>query len=157
MSTSSPITLSAQEQKNGYSLLWDGKTNKGWRGAHKTHFPEKGWEIANGELSVQKAAGAESANGGDLVTEKMFHAFELQFDFKLTEGANSGVKYFVTENEKNKGSAIGLEFQVLDDERHFGRQIRNQWQSDALFIIRPDRSEKTFGCNKKDRRVKTGG
>ena len=48
----------------------------------------------------------------------MFHAFELQFDFKLTEGANSGVKYFVTENEKNKGSAIGLEFQVLDDERH---------------------------------------
>lgn len=110
--------LSAQEKKNGYKLLWDGKTTKGWRGAYKTTFPEKGWEIKDGILSAQKSGGAESTHGGDIVTDKEYGAFELKFDFKLSEGANSGVKFFVTESEGNKGSAIGLEYQILDDAKH---------------------------------------
>lgn len=110
--------LSDQEVRNGVSLLWDGQTSKGWRGAYKSNFPEKGWEIRNGVLAVLPSGGGESVNGGDIVTERMFSSFELQFEFRLTRGANSGVKYFVTENEGNKGSAIGLEYQVLDDENH---------------------------------------
>lgn len=110
--------LSDQEKKNGFVMLWDGKTTKGWRGAYRNKFPEKGWKIENGVLSVERSTGAESTNGGDIVTEKEFGAFELKFDFKLSEGANSGVKYFVTESEGNKGSAIGLEYQILDDEKH---------------------------------------
>ena len=110
--------VSAQEKKNGYKLLWDGKTDKAFRGAYKPNFPEKGWEIKDGILSVLKAGGKESTNGGDIVTKEEYSAFELKFDFKLTEGANSGVKYFVTESEGNKGSAIGLEYQVLDDAKH---------------------------------------
>lgn len=110
--------LSSQEKRNGYRLLWDGKTTRGWRGAYKKGFPEKGWQINDGVLSVEKAAGAESVHGGDIVTEQQFGAFELQFDFKLTPGANSGVKYFVTEQEGNSGSAIGLEYQLLDDALH---------------------------------------
>ncbi|WP_316821857.1 DUF1080 domain-containing protein [Pedobacter gandavensis] len=113
-----PNDLSPQEKAEGYSLLWDGKTSKGWRGAYKAGFPKSGWDIENGELSVQKSNGAESTNGGDIVTEKQYAAFELKFDFKLSEGANSGVKYFVTLSEGNKGSAIGPEYQILDDARH---------------------------------------
>ena len=113
-----PNNLSEQEKLNGVSLLWDGKTTKGWKGAYKDRFPEKGWEIKDGALNVQNGEGAESRNGGDIVTEQQYSAFDLQFEFRLSEGANSGVKYFVTETEGNTGSAIGLEYQVLDDERH---------------------------------------
>lgn len=113
-----PNTVSEQEKKNGVSLLWDGKTNSGWRGAYKDKFPEKGWEIRDGVLTVLKSAGAESENGGDIVSQQQYGAFDLQFEFRLTEGANSGLKYFVTETEGNKGSAIGLEYQILDDEKH---------------------------------------
>lgn len=110
--------LSAQEKKNDVQLLFDGKTTNGWRGAYKDHFPEKGWEVKDGELRVLGATGAEAANGGDIVTLKKYSAFIFQFEFKLTEGANSGVKYFVTETENNSGSAIGLEYQILDDDKH---------------------------------------
>ena len=110
--------ISPQETANGYSMLWDGKTNNGWRGAYKKSFPSRGWEIKDGVIKVLLSAGGESTNGGDIVTTCTYSAFELKFDFKLSEGANSGVKYFVTEKENNKGSAIGLEYQLLDDERH---------------------------------------
>ena len=113
-----PNTVSDAEKKNGVSLLWDAKTTNGWRGAYKESFPQKGWEIKDGVLSVLPSGGAESANGGDIVTTHEYSAFILQFDFKLTEGANSGIKYFVTEKENNSGSAIGLEYQILDDAKH---------------------------------------
>jgi Domain of Unknown Function (DUF1080) len=113
-----PNTLSDQEKKNGLTLLWDGKTSDGWRGAYKEKFPDKGWEIKEGILSVVKSTGGESQNGGDIVTAGEYGPMDLQFEFKLTEGANGGMKYFVTESEGNKGSAIGLEYQILDDEKH---------------------------------------
>jgi hypothetical protein len=113
-----PNTLAAQERQNHVMLLWDGKTTTGWRGAGREDFPAKGWEIHDGELRVLPANGAEAGNGGDLVTQMEYGAFDLQFEFKLSEGANSGVKYFVTEKEKSTGSAIGLEYQILDDAHH---------------------------------------
>lgn len=113
-----PNTVSTTEAQQGYKLLWDGKTTDGWRGAGKTAFPANGWEIKDGELSVLASSGKESQNGGDIVTTGEYNAFVLEFDFKLTDSANSGVKYFVTEKENNSGSAIGLEYQVLDDDKH---------------------------------------
>jgi len=113
-----PNTLSAYEQKDGWKLLFDGKTSNGWKGAYKPGFPDKGWQVANGEIKVLSSEGKESTNGGDIVTKDEFSAFDLSFEFKLTPGANSGLKYFVTLNENNTGSAIGLEYQVLDDTLH---------------------------------------
>ncbi|REG97848.1 3-keto-disaccharide hydrolase [Flavobacterium aquicola] len=113
-----PNTLSEYEKKEGYKLLFDGKTNNGWTGAYKTEFPVNGWKIANGVISVEPSGGAESTNGGDIVTKEEYTAFDMSFEFKLTPGANSGVKYFVTLSEKNTGSAIGLEYQILDDKLH---------------------------------------
>jgi hypothetical protein len=111
-------TLTDYEKKNGWRLLFDGKTSNGWIGAYKKTFPEKGWEIKNGQISVLGSQGKEAANGGDIVTKDQFSAFDLSFQFKLSPGGNSGVKYFVTLSEHNEGSAIGLEYQVLDDSLH---------------------------------------
>lgn len=113
-----PNSLTPYEKKNGWELLFDGKTSKGWVGAYKKSFPQKGWEIKEGVLKVLSSAGAEAANGGDIVTTDQFSAFDLSFEFKLTPGANSGIKYFVTLSENNPGSAIGLEYQLLDDSLH---------------------------------------
>ncbi len=113
-----PNNLSPQEKANGYALLFDGKSTSQWRGAYKTSFPAKGWQVKDGLLSVLQSEGKEAGNGGDIVTKKEYGAFDLKFDFRLSEGANSGVKYFVTESEGNTGSAIGPEYQILDDERH---------------------------------------
>lgn len=112
-------TISDREAAQGWKLLWDGKTTEGWRGAKLDTFPAKGWSIDNGILKVQKSDGGESTNGGDIVTTRPFKNFMLKVDFKITEGANSGIKYFVDTNlNKGEGSAIGCEFQILDDKRH---------------------------------------
>ena len=111
--------LSENQIINGWRFLWDGKTTKGWRGAKMSKFPEHGWEIKNNVLTVLSSNGKESENGGDIVTNKKFKNFELELDFKISEGANSGIKYFVdTYLNKGAGSSIGLEYQILDDKNH---------------------------------------
>ena len=112
-------TISGREAAEGWKLLWDGKTTNGWRGAKLDNFPEKGWSFENGILKVHKSDGGESTNGGDIVTTRPYKNFILKVDFRITEGANSGIKYFVDTNlNKGEGSAIGCEFQILDDKKH---------------------------------------
>lgn len=113
-------TLTSQETADGWRLLFDGSTTKGWRNAHADSFPQKGWVVKDGELSVVESGGGEAAHGGDIVTLDEYGDFELKVDVKLTKGANSGIKYFVTEKlgTPGRGSAIGLEFQLLDDAMH---------------------------------------
>jgi len=111
-------TLSEKEVAQGWKLLWDGKTSDGWRGARSSSFPQKGWEIQDGELIIRKLEG-RSVDRGDIITTKKFRNFELSVDFKITEGANGGIKYFI-DSESNNGSlsSIGCEYQILDDEKH---------------------------------------
>jgi len=108
--------LTETEKADGWKLLFDGRSTQGWRGAHKENFPEKGWLISpDGALTVKTYGGGESAAGGDIVTIDEYSDFDFRADVKVTPGANSGIKYFVTEIEKPDGSAIGLEYQILDD------------------------------------------
>jgi hypothetical protein len=113
-----PNDLSAYEKSSGWKLLFNGKDAAGWKGAYNPGFPAKGWQVKDGIITVLSSEGKEAANGGDIVTREKFSAFDLSFEFKLTTGANSGVKYFVTLDEHNTGSAIGLEYQLLDDALH---------------------------------------
>jgi hypothetical protein len=111
--------LTSKEEMDGWKMLWDGSTAAGWRGARLDGFPEKGWMIEQGVLTVLPSGGGESQGGGDIVTEELYGDFELKVDFRITQGANSGIKYYVdTELNKGEGSAIGLEYQILDDAVH---------------------------------------
>ena len=112
-------SLTAKEKRDGWKLLFDGKTTTGWRGAYSDKFPAAGWAIEKGALTIAKTDGRESRNAGDIVTEGEYSNFDLSFAFRLTDGANSGLKYFVVEHQpKPAGSAFGLEYQVLDDAKH---------------------------------------
>ena len=119
--------LSADEISQGWTLLWDGSTSDGWRGAKLDTFPKGGWEMKDGVLSVLESGGAESIHGGDIVTRQRYARFDLKLEFKITPGANSGIKYFCQPNldpitgggaKSKTGSAIGLESQILDDAKH---------------------------------------
>lgn len=131
VTTKNKLTIS--EQKDGWELLWDGTSTDGWRGAKLESFPEKGWIIEDGVLTVIESEGKESAAGGDIVTEQTYGNFELKIDFRITQGANSGIKYYVdTDLNKGTGSAIGLEYQILDDIRHPDAKLGNHEGSRTL-------------------------
>ena len=110
-----PNTLSKSEAGEGWKMLWDGKTTEGWRSATANDFPKHGWQIKAGELTVLAAGGKETVRGGDIITCEKYSDFVLKADFKITPGANSGIKYFINP-DANKGAS--LEYQILDDERH---------------------------------------
>lgn len=139
--------ISQREAAEGWKLLWDGKTTTGWRGAKMDRFPEKGWSIEDGILKVLKSDGGESTNGGDIVTTRPYRNFILKVDFKITEGANSGVKYFVDTNlNKGEGSAIGCEFQILDDKKHPDAKlgVKGNRTLGSLYDLIPAPQDKPF-------------
>src|SRR5699024_3255193 len=126
-------TLTKEEKKEGWRLLFDGKTTEGWRGAYKEGFPEKGWRVEDGLLKTVSSGGGESESGGDILTEDQFSSFEISLEFKLTKGANSGIKYFVKETyPEPEGSAIGLEYQLIDDNRP---DVEGTWTLASLYEL----------------------
>ena len=140
-------TLTPNEQREGWKLLWDGKTSEGWRGAKIATFPANGWVMENGILKVLKSNGGESTNGGDIITTRKYKNFMLCVDFKITDGANSGIKYFVNPDlNKGEGSAIGCEFQILDDERHPDAKlgVNGNRQLGSLYDLIPAPEDKPF-------------
>lgn len=98
--------LTDQEKSEGWTMLWDGATTAGWRSIKTNAFPQKGWEIKDGTLSVLSQVYA-----GDIITENVYSNFTLKLEFKLTKAANSGIKYMF--NPKLNGGTT-LEFQLLD-------------------------------------------
>jgi len=105
-----PNHVSPVERAQGWRLLWDGRTSAGWRGARTDSFPAQGWSTADGVLSVL------GTKGGSIVTTEEFGAFELQVEFMITAGANSGIKYLTLPG--GSGEPVGFEYQLLDDAKH---------------------------------------
>ncbi len=113
-----PNRLSEAEAALGWRLLFDGRSTEAWRGVNREEFPATGWEVRGGELTLV-AANAGQPRGGSIVTRETFSAFELQLEFRLAEGANSGIKYLVTEGRDSPpDTSAAFEYQLLDDLRH---------------------------------------
>lgn len=111
--------LTERQVRDGWRLLWDGETASGWRGANASSFPFTGWQMENGILSVLPSVKGDPNKGGDIITDDEFSNFELELDFLVTEGGNSGIKYLVVEELRQRpGTGLGPEYQILDDDRH---------------------------------------
>ncbi len=108
-----PNNLSDAEKEQGFKLLFDGKSNKGWQSAEGGKFPKSMWEVKDGVFTCLGGK-PNTHNSGDIITKDKFGPFEFKFDFSFTKGANSGIKYEVG----NNGPHIGLEYQIIDDENH---------------------------------------
>ncbi len=112
-------TLTVAEKKAGWKLLFDGKTTTGWRGFHQDKFPEAGWVIEDGCIKHVAAKGELGGRGGDIITTEKYDNFEMQLEWRLAPGGNSGIKYLVSEDlPKTGSSAVSFEMQVLDDVGH---------------------------------------
>ena len=105
--------LSDEEKNAGWRLLFDGNTTQGWRSFKKPSCPDKGWVVEDGWLHCLGQGGG-SKGGGDIITDAEFNDFELQWEWKLAPAGNSGLKYFVLET---RNTALGHEYQIIDDER----------------------------------------
>lgn len=97
-------TLTAQEKKEGWQLLFDGKSTENFRRYGQDKFPAKGWKVADGWLNK-----IEGERGGNVITRKTYTDFEFKWEWRMAEGGNNGVKYFVDE----KRGELGHEYQML--------------------------------------------
>lgn len=112
-------TLCEKEKSEGWALLFDGKTSNGWHGYNKEAFPEQGWEVKDGMLTVLGSGKGEAGGkGGDIVTDKEYENFELMLEWMVTDSANSGIFLLVQEKEDARIFHSAPEMQVLDDNGH---------------------------------------
>ena len=115
-------TLTQAERDAGWQLLFDGKSTDGWRAYNKETFPDRGWWVEDGLLTVGTSGGSETGDGGSIVTVESFSDFELTVDFILQDTSNSGIFYRVIENETDPIWANAPEFQLIDDETYMVTQ-----------------------------------
>ena len=152
VSIGAPNTLSEAERKEGWRLLFDGKTFDGWHVYNGAGFSGKGWKIEGGCLKNTKNTGRPGSGDGDLLTNEKFNDFDFQFDWRISAGGNGGVKYFVKERSDAQGakmyagddgrSAVGLEYQLLDDERHPDGKNGPIRQTGSLYSLIPPNGAK---------------
>jgi hypothetical protein len=108
----------------GWRVLFDGKTNNGWRAFGKQSFPDKAWNVEEGWLHCLGKA------GGDIISNAEFNDFELEWEWKQAPAGNSGLKYFVSET---RSAPLGHEYQMIDDEREPDAKLANGKRVTAAF------------------------
>jgi hypothetical protein len=141
-----------QAQSSGWRPLFDGKTFNGWRGLGYDSVPSAHWKIENGTIKkiptgqVPRLADGQPAAGGDLMTKETFKDFELSWEWKISSGGNSGVKYNVSEElsmaQAPNHAALGFEYQVLDDDRHEDGKLPSHRSGGLYDLIAPNASKK---------------
>lgn len=144
--TSDKVTnnqLTKNEIEQGWELLFDGKTLSGWRGLGRDTVETNNWKVENGEIHkidsrlVPSLPNGEKIVGGDLMTIDTFDNFELTFEWKIKEAGNSGIKYNVSEELTNawgsEYSALGFEYQILDDSHEMYRDLKPTQFTGALY------------------------
>ena len=105
-------------EEGAWTILFDGSDTDAWRDTKSEQFPENGWDV-DGDVLTVLGETEDQTGGHDIVTKKRYGNFELELDAKLAEGANSGIKYVVTDAFPGKeGNFLGLEFQLIDNEKH---------------------------------------
>lgn len=140
-------TLTKAEIEEGWELLFDGKTFNGWRGLGRDTVETNNWKIEDGMIrkvnsrEIPPLPNGETINGGDLMTVETFDDFELSFEWKIKEAGNSGIKYNVSEELTNewgsKYSALGFEYQILDDGHEMYRDLKPHQFTGALYEMFP--------------------
>jgi hypothetical protein len=129
-SASAQQALTTAEQQAGWRLLFDGTSAAAWRGYQKPDMQGLRWVVKDGCLALPPADGSDTRGARDIVTRDEFGDFELAWEWRVTPGANSGVKYFVQET---RPAAIGHEYQIIDDAKHPDAQLREGRRSTASF------------------------
>ena len=110
-----PNQLTQTEIEDGWVLLFDGETTKGWRGYNKEAFPDSGWTIEDGTLKCIYSGTGEAGAGGDILYDKKFRNFHLKLEWMIEEGGNSGIFYLGQEIPDKKIWYTAPEMQILDN------------------------------------------
>lgn len=131
-----PNTLTEQEKKGGWKLLFDGKTTSGWR-SFKREKAGAAWVVRDGALTLNKPYNAPgNSESGDIITTDEYEDFELSLDWKIEKCGNSGVLFNVTESDKyNSVWETGPEMQVLDNLCHPDARIEKHRAGDLYDLI----------------------
>ena len=128
-----PKTADGKKAADGaWTPLFDGKSLAGWRGYKKADASETRWKVENGALTLPPNDGKDTRGARDIISTGTYDSFELRWEWKAAPGANSGVKYFVLEDQP---SAIGHEYQIIDDERHADAKIGPHRQTAAFYDV----------------------
>jgi hypothetical protein len=119
-SDTTAISEAQQEsQDEDWIVLFDGQSVDNWRGYKMDSFPSQGWAIEDNALKcIGSGQGEAGGAGGDIITRDMYEDFELEFEWKISEGGNSGVFYMAREIENEPIWKSAPEYQVLDNEKH---------------------------------------
>jgi len=124
--------LTGQEQRDGWKLLFDGKSLDGWRGYKKPDATGTRWKVENGFLTLPPDNGKDTQGARDIISTSTYEQFELTWEWRIAQAGNSGVKYFVLEDLPE---AIGHEYQIIDDERHPDAKVGPKRQTSAFYDV----------------------
>ncbi len=131
-------TLTPQEKKEGWQLLFDGKTTNGWH-TYGYNSIMKGWSVKDGSLSLDTADRKEVRVAGskDIVTDNEYENYHFKTDWKTSPGGNSGIIFNVHEDKSKYQNTYqtGPEMQVLDNDRHPDGKIIKHRAGDLYDLI----------------------